>query len=157
MWTPSQVLPGSRRQSYGIWTLLIFGIVGYIGYFWFRAAEKVKDPDISYSLSNDVYTYPDLNVCMYDSWGAGCDKGVSAEDCVFSSNSTEGGIAGGYYSSIYGNQTIPTWARETKERGWCVTFFMSHIDNQAGMTRDPGDYGDFSILEAYGKTTVAPW
>ncbi|CAN0440306.1 unnamed protein product [Pylaiella littoralis] len=143
--SPSQVLPESRRQSYGIWTLLIFGIVGYIGYICFNAVEKMKDPDVSFSLSNDGYTYPDLNVCMYD-WGAGCDTGVLPEDCVFSSNSTEGGIAGGYYFGE-NNGTIPTWARLTEDRGWCVTFFMSQIDNRVGMARNPEDYGDFSILD----------
>lgn len=28
-----------------------------------------------------------------------------------------------------------------------MTFFMSQIDNQVGMARNPEDYGDYSILE----------
>lgn len=62
---------------------------------------------------NDAYTYPDFNLCMY-TWGAGCDTGVSEADCVNSSNSTEGGIAGGFY---YGKneRAIPTWARLTDD------------------------------------------
>ncbi|CAM9606193.1 unnamed protein product, partial [Pylaiella littoralis] len=56
--------------------------------------------------------------------------------------STEGGIAGGYYFGE-NNGTIPTWARLTEDRGWCVTFFMSQIDNRVGMARNPEDYGDF--------------
>ncbi len=79
----------------------------------FTADEHSVNP-LALLRQNDVYTYPDLNVCMYD-WGAGCDTGVFPGDCVFSSNSTEGGIAGGSYFGLNSSQAIPTWARETED------------------------------------------
>ncbi|CAN0164916.1 unnamed protein product, partial [Ascophyllum nodosum] len=66
--------------------------------------EQRKNPSTSFAISNDIYLYPDLWVCLYDTYG--CDDQAHEEQCVNSIFDTEGGSTRARYRPGDDNETL---------------------------------------------------
>eukprot|EP00904_Undaria_pinnatifida_P008172 jgi/Undpi1/4485/HiC_scaffold_17.g07839.m1 len=108
------------------------------GYLVYQALAAYDNPNTSFVLSNDVYKYPDIYVCLYDFYG--CDDFELEGDCMGSFQSTEGGNSNAIFNLNRDNeQDLQVDALLTEERGWCVTFAASEIVVSEG-ERDAEDY-----------------
>lgn len=64
-------------------------------------------------LQDDPYKYPDVFVCLYDYYG--CDAPELEKDCMFSADSTEGGLTNAIFNPGKDNeQDIVTEAKLTE-------------------------------------------
>ncbi|CAN0042249.1 unnamed protein product [Ectocarpus fasciculatus] len=82
MWRPDEVVPQHKRRAVALWTILIGGIIFYSSYLLYKAVRKRENPDSSIELSNTVFEYPDIWVCLYA--GYGCDEWELEEECMTS-------------------------------------------------------------------------
>ncbi|CAN0113795.1 unnamed protein product [Ascophyllum nodosum] len=138
MWRPSEVLPQHKGRAILLWVLLILSILAYSSYLVEQASEKIANPSTSFELSNDLYKYPDIYVCLYNFYG--CDTMGLEPDCMYSYNQTEGGRANATFNPGGDTeQDIATNALLTESKGWCVEFKSSDIETHSG-ERDPEDY-----------------
>eukprot|EP00752_Nemacystus_decipiens_P018199 g16328.t1 len=167
MWKPSEVVAQSRRRAVAVWSLLIVAITAYTGWLLYRAAEKTTTPDTSFQLTNVVYKYPDLWICMYDQFG--CDDQGLESKCVGSAWDTERGPPDAVFypkeklNDIYSNATeeLPISASDENtdvydsewnkisDRGNCVVFETSAVDDFLGEERDPNEHLDYILLDMY--------
>ncbi|CAM9249798.1 unnamed protein product, partial [Ectocarpus sp. 8 AP-2014] len=90
MWKPGQVVESHRRRAVVVWTVSVAAILAYCGWLFYKAAEKAKAPDTSFVLTNEVYKFPDLWICLFVNYG--CDEWELEEECVDSAWMTEGGV-----------------------------------------------------------------
>ncbi|CAN0113861.1 unnamed protein product, partial [Ascophyllum nodosum] len=100
-----------------------------------QASERIVNPSTSFELSNDLYKYPDIYVCLYNFYG--CDQMELEPDCMYSYNQTEGARTKATFNpGGEKEQDIATNGFLTDLRGWCVVFKSSGIDIPSG-ERDP--------------------
>eukprot|EP00903_Cladosiphon_okamuranus_P009902 g9404.t1 len=148
MWRPAEVVPQHKKRAVVLWTILIGGIILYSSYLLYNALRKRKHPSTAFEVSNVVFAYPDVWVCLYDYYG--CDEWELEEECVKSTNMTVAGDTsavffpgGEYEQTIYGRPKL------TPSNGWCVEFEASKITTFLGQERDPANYLDYFLLDMY--------
>eukprot|EP00903_Cladosiphon_okamuranus_P009900 g9402.t1 len=148
MWRPAEVVPQHKRRAVALWTILIGGIIVYSSYILFKALEDRENPSTAFEVSNVVFPYPDVWVCLYNNYG--CDVQELEEECMRSSNATEGGVTGAlFYPNGEYEQNITVNPRLTPNNGWCVEFQTSKITTFVGQERDPAKYLDYLLLDMY--------
>eukprot|EP00904_Undaria_pinnatifida_P008136 jgi/Undpi1/4452/HiC_scaffold_17.g07806.m1 len=121
---------------------------------WMIASALMKrnDPDTSLILSNTVYDYPDVWVCLFEN--SGCDGADLQKDCAASSTLMEERPATAVF---YPNTTLPRDKRRKDipgvttltDLGWCVVFSTSEVTEFRGEERDPDVYLDYFLLDMY--------
>eukprot|EP00904_Undaria_pinnatifida_P000566 jgi/Undpi1/1050/HiC_scaffold_10.g04513.m1 len=137
-WKPAEVVPQHKRRAILLYSGLILAIFGYSGYLVYHAVGAYGNPSTSFALSNNVYKYPDIYVCLYNFYG--CDNQELEEDCVRSAQITEGGNSTAVFNQNGDDeQDLHVDAFLTDEKGWCVEFAASEIIISEG-ERDPEDY-----------------
>ncbi|CBN75318.1 expressed unknown protein [Ectocarpus siliculosus] len=147
MWKPEEVVPRHKRRAVLLWTTLIVGIISYSTYTLYRGLKRREDPGTTFKLSNNIYQYPDLWVCLYVNYG--CDEMELQEECVNSSNATEGGetLAVFYPGGEY-EQVIPGEQILSKDKGFfCVEYETSTITTFLGQEPETGEYLDHILLD----------
>ncbi|CAN0252419.1 unnamed protein product [Ascophyllum nodosum] len=138
MWGPSEVLPQHKGRATLLWVLLILSILAYSAYLVEQANEKIANPSTSFEISNDLYRYPDIYVCLYNFFG--CDQMELEPSCVASHNQTEGARTKATFNP--GGDTEQDIARDaflTESKGWCVVFKSSAVEVDSS-ERNPEDY-----------------
>ncbi|CAM9434974.1 unnamed protein product, partial [Laminaria digitata] len=77
---------------------------------------KYNNPSTNFSVSNEVYEFPSLDICVWG--GKGCDEDLSSADCI--------GTAG---FTVYDPCFIKTEGLETTSKGSnCVAFDLASLD-----------------------------
>eukprot|EP00752_Nemacystus_decipiens_P016554 g14796.t1 len=148
MWRPAEVVPQHKRRAVAIWSILIGGIILYSSYLLYNSLRKRKNPSTAFEVSNVVFRYPDVLACLYVDYG--CDEFELEEDCVRSSNATEGGDSyavfypGGEYEQVIRGRPLIT-----PSNGWCVEFETSIISTFLGQERDASEYLDYLLLDMH--------
>eukprot|EP00904_Undaria_pinnatifida_P000588 jgi/Undpi1/1052/HiC_scaffold_10.g04515.m1 len=108
------------------------------GFLVYQAVKASENPSTSFALSNNVYKYPDIYVCLYSFYG--CDTLELEEKCRDSTHSTEGGRSTAIYNPTREDeQILQVDAVFSEEKAWCVSFAASEIVVFGG-ERDPEDY-----------------
>ena len=75
-------------------------------------------------MKNKVYAYPDMWVCLYDTYG--CDRRDLEEECLDSSTTTEGGNANAvFYPGGDYEQAVPVVGKLTKKETQRVVRYFS--------------------------------
>ncbi|CAN0341888.1 unnamed protein product [Pylaiella littoralis] len=164
MWKARVVHERHRRRHILLWTILITGILAYIGWALSRRHHQYLNPSTSFSLSNEVYRYPDLGVCLYEENGCDSLDDHIAAGCVNSSNSTEFGPSTAEYRGQELSPTDGVWIPDTTEdetkrqsidvdprftgpeKKYCVLFNMSAIEHTLGEERALLNYLDYTNL-----------
>ncbi|CBN78282.1 hypothetical protein Esi_0005_0160 [Ectocarpus siliculosus] len=162
---PSEVLEPHRRRAVVVWTVSVVAIFAYSGWLCYKAAEKAKAPDTSFVLTNEVYKFPDLWICLFVNYG--CDEWELEEGCVDSAWMTEGGVPDAvFYPRVKLDQLQETTTEELQieaipentdydsegnyvedGRGQCVIFKTSAATTFVGQERDPHEYLDYVHLD----------
>ncbi|CAN0315183.1 unnamed protein product, partial [Ascophyllum nodosum] len=148
MWRPTEVVPQYRHRAVLIWAVLIVSIVSYFGLVMYRAVSDRENPSTSFIVSNEIYIYPDLWVCLYDTYG--CDKFEYEEQCLGSIFDTEGGSTRARYRPGDANETSINFTTNiTDKRGWCVIFETSALEFNLGEERNSDDFIDYCAVDMY--------
>ncbi|CAB1104807.1 unnamed protein product [Ectocarpus sp. CCAP 1310/34] len=149
MWRPDEVLPQYKRRAVALWTVLIGSIILYSSLILYQALKKRNNPSVSFEVSNTVYEYPDIWVCLYGEYG--CDSGELEEECMESAQLTGWGNTSAVFYPGGGEyeQTIPGVGMLTPEDGWCVEFETSTISHFLGQERNASYNLDYLILDMY--------
>ncbi|CAM9707380.1 unnamed protein product [Ectocarpus fasciculatus] len=150
MWRPDEVVPQHKRRAVALWTILIGGIIFYSSYLLYKAVRKRENPDSSIELSNTVFEYPDIWVCLYA--GYGCDEWELEEECMTSATANMtgwGNSSAVFYPGGDYEQEIPVEGKLTPDNGWCVEFETSTITPFLGQERDASLYLDYLLLDMY--------
>ncbi|CAN0175933.1 unnamed protein product, partial [Scytosiphon promiscuus] len=139
MWKPAEVLPKDKRRAVALFIALLLGILTYSGYLVAEAVKKRRNPSTSFVLSNQLYRYPDVYVCLYDYFG--CDEMDLEEECVFTAFDTQGARRTRAVFNPDGDteQEIAASGILTDSKGWCASFEASEVEIADG-ERDPEDY-----------------
>eukprot|EP00752_Nemacystus_decipiens_P013005 g11506.t1 len=167
MWKPGEVVESSRRRAVTVWTVSVLAIVAYSCWLLYKAVEKTKTPDTSFVLTNEVYKYPDLWICLYNKYG--CDQWEFEANCVDSAWDTEGGVP---YAAFYPRDKLEDYnpnlkfderridatpeltneddeGKEKNGRGHCVVFETSAATDFVGQERNPEEYLDYIHIDMY--------
>eukprot|EP00904_Undaria_pinnatifida_P008146 jgi/Undpi1/4461/HiC_scaffold_17.g07815.m1 len=107
------------------------------------------------NMEDEVYEYPDVWVCLFDTYG--CDEQGLEEECANSSSLIEGLAPTAVF---YPNDDDPTDYRrqeiagnsaltDVSTIGWCVVFNTSEVTTFLGEERDPDLYLDYFRLDMY--------
>ncbi|CAM9783741.1 unnamed protein product [Ectocarpus sp. 6 AP-2014] len=64
LWLPRTVVKRHRRKATIIWISLILAFLAYIAFIVWDAVESRTDPAASFELKLEVFTFPDLAVCV---------------------------------------------------------------------------------------------
>ncbi|CAM9202476.1 unnamed protein product [Ectocarpus sp. 8 AP-2014] len=150
MWRPDEVVPQHKRRAVALWTILIGGIIFYSSYLLYKAVRKRENPDASIELSNTVFEYPDIWVCLYVNYG--CDEWELENECMTSAaaNMTGWGNSSAvYYPDGEYEQEIHVEGRETPDNGWCLEYQTSNITRFLGQERNASYYLDYLLLDMY--------
>ncbi|CAB1102054.1 unnamed protein product [Ectocarpus sp. CCAP 1310/34] len=150
MWKPDEVVPQHKRRAVALWAILIGGIIFYSSYLLHKAVRKRDAPESSIELSNTVFEYPDIWVCLYADYG--CDELELEEECMTSATANMtgwGNSSAVYYPGGEYEQEIHVEGRETPDHGWCVEFQTSKITRFLGEERDASRFLDHLLLDMY--------
>eukprot|EP00752_Nemacystus_decipiens_P013067 g11557.t1 len=164
MWKPGEVVAEHRARAVGVFVLMLVSIIAYSGWLFHKATEKAKAPDTTSVVTDVVYTYPDLWICLYADYG--CDDFFLQQQCLDSAWMTEGGEPyAAFYPRIKANKTFAHTTEELRieatqasfdsegdgqdGRGHCVAFKMSSATAFVGTLRDPHEYLDYVDLDMY--------
>lgn len=137
MWKPAEVVREHRRRAVVLWVVLIAGIISYSGYLIYRAVHKRANPSTSFVLSNDLYRFPDVYVCLYELLG--CDKIEWEGECRNSLWDVEETTKATFNLEGDDKQEIGVGSVVLDDFGHCVKFNVSDVEF-SGDQRNPEDY-----------------
>ncbi|CAM9509105.1 unnamed protein product [Ectocarpus fasciculatus] len=64
LWLPRTVVKRHRIKATIIWVSLILAFLAYIAYIVWDAVESRMDPATSFELKRELFTFPDISVCV---------------------------------------------------------------------------------------------
>eukprot|EP00903_Cladosiphon_okamuranus_P010878 g10275.t1 len=69
LWLPRTVIRRHRKTATVIWVILVVVFLAYVSYVVWDAVDSRRDPAASFQLKQEVYTLPDVAVCLTQNVG----------------------------------------------------------------------------------------
>eukprot|EP00904_Undaria_pinnatifida_P004017 jgi/Undpi1/13616/HiC_scaffold_9.g03270.m1 len=74
---PASVVPEHKKRATVVWGILLLAIAGYTAWQIALLVRKVDNPSTSFTVSDDLYEFPHLDVCVWHGYGCGKDRNES--------------------------------------------------------------------------------